>query len=306
MSLELKQILEKYQINQDEFLENMSKYPEANTNCYPGLTLRETKSLYKEVSSFYSKKNNTTKNFLPLNAYNDYCLKSEINYKTEDPEVNQILEGGFKSGYVYKLIGPTETGKTSLMNSVVKANLNNKEIKMIYFSFLYDNVDNELEEFAENYPNENLTIVDHIRNFKELLLNEYFKNKGEKLRNYNIIIFDPFTIILHRGIHLDSSLLTDFDDIINELSWKYNICIIFGLYARKLNNTFWFYENDQKQVDRLILRNYENLHLYQHYPNCVKIYLYKMQKLKVIKYYMKVVSSNYSKPSSFVAWELAS
>ena len=100
--------------------------------------------------------------------------------------------------------------------------------------------------------------------------------------------------------------IDDFDDIMNDLAWRNNICVILGIYARKLNNTFWYYENDQKQVERLILRNYENIHLFQHFPNCVNIYLYKMQKHKVLKYYMKVTSSNNTKISNFIDWELNS
>ena len=284
----------------------MNKILEADTNCYPGLTLRETKSLFKEISQYYSIKNKTTNDFLPLNSYYEFSVKSEFYYKTEEPEVNQILGGGFKGGYIYQLIGPTETGKTTLLNSVVKANINNKNIKIIYFSFLYDNIDYELEKQSESNPNSNFTIVDHIRSFRELLLSDYFKNKAEKLKNYNIIIFDPFTIIEHRGMNFDYSLLADFDEIINDLSWRNNICVIFAIYARKLSNTFWYYENDQQQIERLILRNYENIQLFQHFPNCVKIYLYKMQKHKVLKYYMKVISSNYSKSSNFIEWELTS
>ena len=306
MSKELKVVLDKYKININDFFENLNKCLETNTDCYPGLTPRETKSLYQDVSLYYSTINNTTRSFLPLNAYCEYCLKSDIYYKTEEPEVNQILEGGFRGGYVYQLIGPTETGKTSLINSVVRANLNNKEIKIIYFSFLYDNIDSDIEHYLETNPNSNLTIVENIRSFRELLLSGYFKNRGEKLKNYNIIIFDPLTIILHRGISLDFNLISCFDDILNDLSWRNNICIIMGIYARKLNNTFWYNENDQKQVERLILRNYENINLFQHFPNCVKIYLYKMQKHKVLKYYMKVTSSNNTKISNFIDWELNS
>ena len=306
MSKELKVVLDKYKININDFFENLNKCLETNTDCYPGLTPRETKSLYQDVSLYYSTINNTTRSFLPLNAYCEYCLKSDIYYKTEEPEVNQILEGGFRGGYVYQLIGPTETGKTSLINSVVRANLNNKEIKILYFSFLYDNIDSDIEHYLETNPNSNLTIVENIRSFRELLLSGYFKNRGEKLKNYNIILFDPLTIILHRGISLDFNLISCFDDILNDLSWKNNICIIMGIYARKLNNTFWYNENDQKQVERLILRNYENINLFQHFPNCVKIYLYKMQKHKVLKYYMKVTSSNNTKISNFIDWELNS
>ena len=111
MNMELKEVLDKYKINIDDFFENMKKIVDANTDCYPGLTPRESKSLYKELSQYYSTKNKTNKSFLPLKEYYEYSVKSEIYYKTEEPEVNQILAGGFRSGYIYQLIGPTETGK---------------------------------------------------------------------------------------------------------------------------------------------------------------------------------------------------
>ena len=62
-------------------------------------------------------------------------------------------------------------------------------------------------EYAKSTPNSNLTIVDNFLSFNELLLSEYFKNKGEKLKNYNIIIFDPFTILLYKGAYVDYSFL---------------------------------------------------------------------------------------------------
>ena len=305
MDFNLKEILDKFGIKPEEFLENIKESLDANSDTYRGLTSRQTKSFYRELSKYYSNKNKTTESFTPLNIYSEQNIKSEIYFKTEEPEVNQILEGGFKGGYVYQIIGPTGTGKTSLMNSLVKANINNKNIKIIYFSFLYDNVDYDLEQYAESNPNGDLTIVEHIRNFKELLLSEYFKNMGEKLKNYNIIIFDPLTIILHRGMNFDFLLMNEFSEIINNLTWKNKACVIFGLYDPKLGNTFWYYENDQKQIERLIMRNYENINLFQHFVNCVKIYLYKIQKHKVVKYYMKVMSSNYLKSTNFSEWELA-
>ena len=240
MNIELKHILDKYDANLDDFLENINKILEANTYSYPNLNSRQSKYLYREFSLYYSNKNKTIRSLLPLKANYDQSIQSEIYYKSEEPEVNQILEGGFKAGYVYKIIGSCGTGKTTLLNSVVKANINNKDIKVIYFSFLYDNVDYDLEQYAQSNPNSNLTLVDHIRNFRELI-SEYFKDKGEKLKNYNIIIFDPFTILSHRGINIDYALITYFDKIINYLTQKYNICVIFGLNARKLSNTFFFF-----------------------------------------------------------------
>ena len=306
MDSKLKSILDAFGIKPEEYIENMKESLDANSDIYRGLTPRLSKSFYRELSKYYSNKNKTTESFTPLNIYSEQNIKSEIYFKTEEPEVNQILEGGFKGGYVYEIIGPTGTGKTSLMNSLVKANIKNKNIKIIYFSFLYDNVDYDLEQYAFLNQVGNFTIVDHIRSFKELLLSEYFKNEGEKLKDYNIIIFDPISIILHKGLNLDFPLLDEFREIINSLTWKNKACVIFGLYNRKLGNTFWYYENDQKQIERLIMRNYESIHLFQHFVNCVKIYLYKIQKHKVVKYYMKVMSSNHIKATNFTEWELAS
>ena len=79
--------------------------------------------------------------------------QEEIIFKTEEPEVNQILEGGFKGGYIYKIIGPTETGKTTLINSLVRANISHKEIKILFFSFINDNIDYDILTQIKSFPN---------------------------------------------------------------------------------------------------------------------------------------------------------
>ena len=309
MNTNLSEVLNKYNLRKEEFFSNVIKSMEVKSDLYSGLTLRETKSLYKEISDFYSKENKTTNinNFLKsFKLYDLMKSEKEREYKTEEIEVNQILEGGFKGGYIYKIIGATETGKTTLINSLVRANINNKDIKILFFTFIDDNIDSDILNFINSIPNSNLTIVDNIRSFSGLLLSEYLKNYGEKLKNYNIIIFDPFTIILYKGHNVDSSLLNNFNEIINSLAWKYNICFIFSVFARKLGNTFWYSKNDQGNIERLILRNYDNLDILQNTPNCVQIYLYKMKKINIIKYYMKVTSSCMAQASNFIEWDLKS
>ena len=279
MNHDIKEILNKYNIKEEDFFQNVKRSMELKTDFYSGLTKRQTKSLYKEISKYYSSINKTTDitNFVnSLQSYTEYKLQNEVIYITEEPEVNQILEGGFKGGYIYKIIGPTETGKTTLINSLVRANISNKKIKILYFSFIKDNIDYDLLTQVNSAPNINLTIVENIQNFNGLLMSEYFKNRAEKLKKYNIIIFDPFTIILYIGLFMDNSLLNDFNEIINNLSWKYNICFIFSISARKLSNTFWYFKNDQDNVERVILRNYENLDILQNLPNSIQIYLYKI------------------------------
>ncbi len=306
MSNTLKGILNKYHIEEEDFFENAKKSIENKLDSFSGLTYRQTKSLYKDISLYYSTINKTTNSLQNLRKYAQTKLKNTIIYQTEEPEVNQILEGGFKSGYIYKIIGPSETGKTTLINSLIRANLNKKNIKMLFFSFIADNIDSDLLIQIESSQNCNLKIVENIKNFHELLLSEYFKNEGEKLKNYNIIIFDPFTLLLYKGVNIDYLLLDDFNNIINTLTWRNNICFIFSLCCRKLGNNFWYYKNDQEDIERLILRNYENIEILHDLPNLVKIYLYKMQKNKVLKYYMKVTSSCLNRLSSFIDWELNS
>ena len=308
MNTNLSEVLNKHNIRKEEFFSNVIKSMEVKTDLYSGLTLRETKSLYKEISDFYSKENKTNNinNLKSLKLYDLMKSEKEIEYKTEEIEVNQILQGGFKGGYIYKIIGATETGKTTLINSLVRANINNKEIKILFFSFIDDNIDSDILDLIRSFPNSNLTIVENIKNFTELLLSEYLKNKGEKLKNYNIVIFDPFTIILYKGIIADNSLLNNFNEIINSLAWKYNICFIFSVFARKLGNTFWYSKNDQGNIERLILRNYENLDILQNTPNNIQIYLYKMKKINIVKYYMKVTSSCMIQGSNFIEWDLKS
>ena len=310
MNTDKKEILNKYNIKEEDFLKNVVNSTEVKSDNYSGLSLRETKSLYKDLANYYSSVNKTTdiKTFLkPLDEYASLKSQKEVEYKIEDAEINQILEGGFKGGYIYKIIGSTGTGKSTLINSIVRANINNKDIKILFFSFINDNIDYSLLAQIKSSSNSNVTIVENIRDFRQLLLSEYLKNRGEKLKNYNIIIFDPFTIIMFKGLFsVDYSSLNYFNEIINNLAWKYNICFIFSMYARKLGNTFWYYKNDQGNIERLILRNYENLDILQNTPNSVQIYLYKMKKNNIIKYYMKVTSSCLTQTSNFMEWEASS
>ena len=318
----MKEICQKYNIKPEDYYQNIIKSVSMNIDVYPGLIPRQKKSLEKELI-FYHKNNNKTAYFENLNLYHKNQLKNIITYKTEEPEVNQILEGGFKSGYIYKVIGPLQTGKTTLINSLVRVNITNKDIKILYFSFIEDNVDYDLLEYAKSTPNANLTIVDNFLSFNELLLSEYFKNRGEKLKNYNIVIFDPFTIILNnKEMNIDFSLLNKFNEILNNLAWVNKICFIFinicyfhfcwiscisinmkcfifSIFCRRLNNTFWYYQNDKKDIERLILRNYENLDILKNPPNTIRIYLYRMKKHNVVKYYMKVCSFNMKQTNNF-------
>ena len=302
----LKEILQKYNIKPEDYYQNAIKSVNMNIEDYPGLIPRQKKSLEEELIS-YHKNNNKTAYFESLNVYHKNLLKDIITYKTEEPEVNQVLEGGFKSGYIYKLIGPIQSGKTTLINSLIRVNINNKDIKILYFSFIEDNIDYELLEYVKSTPNSNLTIVNNFLSFNELLLSEYFKNKGEKLKNYNIVIFDPFTIILHnKEMNVDYSLLNEFNEILNNLAWVNKICFILSIFCRRLNNTFWYYKNDKKEVERLILRNYENFDILKNPPNTIRLYLYRTKKYNVVKYYMKVCSFNMKQTTNFVEWELNS
>ena len=50
----LKEIFNKYNITEEDFLKNLIKSVEVKTDLYSGLTMRESKSLYKEISNYCS------------------------------------------------------------------------------------------------------------------------------------------------------------------------------------------------------------------------------------------------------------
>ena len=135
MDSKLKSILDAFGIKPEEYIENMKESLDANSDIYRGLTPRLSKSFYRELSKYYSNKNKTTESFTPLNIYSEQNIKSEIYFKTEEPEVNQILEGGFKGGYVYEIIGPTGTGKIFLNVFFSKSKYKKKKNKNNLFFF---------------------------------------------------------------------------------------------------------------------------------------------------------------------------
>ena len=300
-----KELIKKYEIEPteifDDFLDRIS-HKEIEKISY---NARLTKKLFSDLIKTYNTVTFTTEKFENLSSFTKEIEKNESKiYRTDEPEVNQILEGGFKGGYIYKIIGLPCTGKTTLISSVVKINKNEPKTKILFFSFLNDNISSDILEYINESNIKNITIEENIFSFQELLASSYFQNNGENLKQYNIIIFDPFTLILYKGFNMDYSLIFKFDKIINYLASKYNICFIFSIYAKKTRNNFWYNKDDNNEKSKIILSNYESYDPLPNLPNTVKINLFTMKKGRVVKYLMKVTSSSYKQPSNFIEWDL--
>lgn len=299
------EIFKKYKTKGEDFYPNIKKYIENKSDNYPCLTKRYTKLLYKKISEVISKENKNNKSFqsLSLIIKTNFSEQEKI-FRTEEPEVNQILEGGFKGGNVYKIIGCSGTGKTTLINSIIKTNMCQTNIKILIFCFIYENINSKILSLNESMKS--ITIVEGIFTFVELLESEYFKEGGEKIKEYDIVILDPFSMILYKGISVDISLIRLFCNLIDELSRKYKICFIFSIYGRKVNNNLFFYKDDKGEENKIILRNYDNYDILPNPQNCVKIVLYKIKKNTLPRefHFMKVFSNNLKNISNLIEWDL--
>ena len=101
-----KELIKKYEIEPteifDDFLDRIS-HKEIEKISY---NARLTKKLFSDLLKTYNTVTFTTEKFENLSSFTKEIEKNESKiYRTDEPEVNQILEGGFKGGYIYKIIG---------------------------------------------------------------------------------------------------------------------------------------------------------------------------------------------------------
>ena len=78
MSITFKEILNKYNIKEEDFFKNVKESTELKSDSFSGLTLRQTKSLYKEISLYYSSINKTTNSLQNLKNYSETKLQNNI------------------------------------------------------------------------------------------------------------------------------------------------------------------------------------------------------------------------------------
>jgi RecA/RadA recombinase len=82
--------------------------------------------------------------------------------KTKIKDIDSFLNGGFKTGFVYELVGPSLSGKSYFLNNLIKINnLNNEDIKILY-------IDNNNSFKNEKLKNKKITHIENIFTFLQL------------------------------------------------------------------------------------------------------------------------------------------
>ena len=276
MENKIQEILNKYEIKEDFF---------SYLRTFSSNIDFERKKLFplKELSI-----NNELVNVLYGNSYLKKLKKKIIKKKKEDfffksgdPELNLTLEGGFYKGKLYQIIGPSLSGKTTLINSIISENINLDNIKILCFSFINENIN------INNFPNnKNINIISECLSINDIIL--YFSIHENEIEKYNLIIFDPLTAILSKDIKEDLNYVEEFNKILNNLIYKFKACVILTGMVKTLK-VIKLEDIKNKQVYEV--RDYDSF-----IPNNLlfkeaQIVLYKIERKNFeTKYYVKVNS----------------
>ena len=205
----------------------------------------------------------------------------EFFFKCGDPELNIILEGGFHKGKLYQILGPSLSGKTTLVNSIINENINFDNVNILCFSLINDNIN---IKNLQNYKN--IKFITECLSINDVIL--YLSIPENEIEKYNLIIFDPLTAILSKDIREDLNYVDDFNKILNKLIYNFKACVILTGMVKSLK-VIKLEDIKNKQIYEV--REYDSF-----IPNGIvfketKISLYKIERKKLeTKYYVKVIS----------------
>ena len=276
MENKIQEILNKYEIKEDFF---------SYLRTFSSNIDFERKKLFplKELSI-----NNELVNVLYGNSYlktlEEQIIekkKEDFFFKSGDPELNLTLEGGFYKGKLYQIIGPSLSGKTTLVNSIINENINLDNIQILCFSFINENINiNDLSNYKK------INIITECLSINEVIL--YLSIPENNIEKYNLIIFDPITAILSRDIKEDLIYVDEFQKILNKLIYKFNACVILTGMVKKLKV---IQLTDIKNNKIYEVREYYSFIPHSIHFNETQIALYKIERKNFdSKYYAKVNS----------------
>ena len=210
-----------------------------------GLTKEEFKACVDfiramSLANYIQKEKDSDKNtkkspYLTLNEFikeEETTLKTNVTYPVKEEIVNEKLNGGFHSGTCYLIKGTTGSGKTLLIQSLLKNLLNSsssknkplspKGTKIIIFTFFGVDLDAKLE--AKLKAAFNATFVKDLTSFEDLMRTEYVR-KG-LLEEFDLIIFDNITAVLNTEFGVLDDLVNIFYQKLNYLTAEKNKCVL--------------------------------------------------------------------------------
>ena len=182
------------------------------------------------------------------NLYGKFCCSlteqraSNKIYQTHCHELNQALGNGFHSGGIYEINGPSLSGKTTLINSIIEKNKRNSKILFI------DLLGNNLFTTNSNKKYTNITHVTNIFLITDLI--NYLKKERDNPSSYGLILLDSITIILGKEMKCDEGIVLELVKVLNDLALKNQSCIIYTSIVRRYKESEMF-DVKNKQIIHL-------------------------------------------------------
>ena len=265
-------MLNKYDIySNEELLKNILEFSDSSTFKYRNMSEKKSMNFNKDILTFLFPEND-----IPISLFDTINIKN-FYLKSGDAELDVALEGGFQYGKIYEINGPSLSGKTTLINSIIRNNIYKIfNIKILFLKIKY------IDDFY--------TIKDIIN----------ILNNISDINAYNLIIIDSLSVVLSNDVKIENETLNEFLGILNKLAYNYNICIIYTALVKKLKNEILVDISDIKNPIKFIVRIYKDILPIQKPLKIATISLYKNEQKNIsIKYYARIFSNNLINRNAF-------
>ena len=280
-------MLNKYDIySNEELLKNILEFSDSSTFKYRNMSEKKSMNFNKDILTFLFPEND-----IPISLFDTINIKN-FYLKSGDAELDVALEGGFQYGKIYEINGPSLSGKTTLINSIIRNNIFKIfNIKILFLSSIFGNLESDL------INNKKIKYIDDFYTIKDII---NILNNISDINAYNLIIIDSLSVVLSNDVKIENETLNEFLGILNKLAYNYNICIIYTALVKKLKNEILVDISDIKNPIKFIVRIYKDILPIQKPLKIAKISLYKIEQKNIsIKYYARIFSNNLINRNAF-------
>lgn len=171
--------------------------------------------------------------FFDGNNYDGENQDDFPNFKSQNYQFNNALDGGFKCGTKYNICGETLTGKTLLLNSILENNVDN-HANTIYF------IDGQRSNLKYGFPPKPNFKYLQVKDTKELneTLDKILKEERDRIaggfKGKYLLLFDGLISAIElEKTQENKKVINEFHEKVNNLVSNLNACVIMATLAWK-------------------------------------------------------------------------
>lgn len=166
--------------------------------------------------------------------------------KVNNEKLTNFLNGGFKSGKIYELVGHSLSGKSFFLNNLIKSNLEKHNLNINNKVILFDTNYSYFNDQNEAIIHKEVVELGEIISF----LNETIQLN--QMKDIKFIVIDSLTIIASKLVltKKENEIKTEFDKIIQFIVNKYGIGVLFTTnpYKSKVRRIIHFTTFKEEQL----------------------------------------------------------